>query len=318
MNGGGISAASIPDSALSSNVGLLTGAQTFSGAKSFTGGITASGTQTITFGTNAPTMNGGGISAASIPDSALSSNVGLLTGAQTFSGSKSFTGGITATGTQTITFGTNAPTMNGGNITFAATSIPNSALQNSVILSGASQTISGAKTFTGGITASGTQTITFGTNAPTMSGANISSASIPDSALSSNIPLENGTNTFTGANAINNQYVHAAYGSLISAASTLTTLSAIIYEYYSISAGATAFTITLPTITSSNVGQSITFRRVGGTTTTAITFAGNGTQLVYNTALSGGTTNALMASGVYIIKLVGLLVTGTTYAYFQI
>ena len=377
MSGGSISAASIPDSALSSNVGLLTGTQTFSGAKTFTGGITASGTQTINFGTNAPTMSGANItfSAASIPDSALSSNVGLLTGTQTFSGAKTFTGGITATGTQTITFGTNAPTMSGDNITFSATSIPNSALQNSVILSSGSQTISGAKTFTGGITATGTQTITFGTNAPTMSGdnitfsatsipnsalqnsvilssgsqtisgaktftggitatatqtinfgtnaptmsgANISSASIPDSALSSNIPLENGTNTFTGANAINNQYVHAAYGSVITAAATLTTLSSIIYEYYSVSAGATAFTITLPTITSTNIGQLITFRRVGGTTTTIVSFTGNGTQLIYNTHLTGVTTATLLGSGIYIVKLVGLLVTGTTYAYFQV
>ena len=152
-----------------------------------------------------------------------------------------------------------------------------------------------------------------------MSGASITSATIPDAALSSNVPLENAANTFTGQNAINNQYVHQAYGTVITTTSTLTTLSAIIYEYYSVSAASTAYTITLPTITSANVGQKITFRRVGGTTTTAISFIGNGTQLIYNTAVTGqATANALMASGVYIITLVGLLVTGTTYAYFQV
>jgi len=168
-----------------------------------------------------------------------------------------------------------------------------------------------------GLTATGTQTITFGTNAPVMSGASISAGSIPDSALSANIPLENASNTFTGLNAINNQYVHKAYGSVVSATTSLTTLSPIIYETYSISATSN-FTITLPTVTATNVGQQITFRRVGGTTTTVISFAINGVQLVYNTALTGGTTSALMASGTYIVKLVGLLVTGTTYAYFQV
>lgn len=154
-------------------------------------------------------------------------------------------------------------------------------------------------------------------NAPTMSGGNISAASIPDSALSSNVPLKNASNTFTGLNGINNQYVHKAYGALVSATTSLTTLSPIIYETYSISATAN-FTITLPVITATNVGQQIRFRRVGGTTTTVISFAINGVQLVYNTALTGSTTNALMASGTYIVKLVSLLVTGTTYAYFQI
>ena len=37
-------------------------------------------------------------------------------------------------------------------------------------------------------------------NAPTMSGANISSTSISDSALSSNVPLKNGVNIFTNEN----------------------------------------------------------------------------------------------------------------------
>ena len=202
MSGANISSASIPDTALSSNQATLTGSQTFSGAKTFTGGITASGTQTINFGTNAPSMSGANITSASIPDAALSSNQATLTGTQTFSGAKTFTGGITASGTQTINFGTNAPSMSGSNITSA--SIPDAALSTNVATLSGTQTFSGAKTFTGGITASGTQTITFGTNAPTMSGANISATSIPDGALSSNIPLKNGTNTYTGANTFSN------------------------------------------------------------------------------------------------------------------
>jgi hypothetical protein len=78
-------------------------------------------------------------------------------------------------------------------------------------------------------------------------------------------------------------------------------------------------TITLPTITASNIGTSITFRRTGGTTTVAISFIGNGTQNVFNTGITGGTTaQALMASGNYIVKLVALVTTGTTYAWYQI
>ena len=154
-------------------------------------------------------------------------------------------------------------------------------------------------------------------NAPTMSGGNISAASIPDTALSANVPLENATNIFTGLNAINNQYVHAGYNGLISSTGSLTTLSAVIYECYSISTTSN-ITITLPAVTSANVGRSIIFRRVGGTVTTTIGFAINGVQLVYNTALAGSTTNVLMGSGVYTVRLVGLLVTGTTYAWFQV
>lgn len=51
-------------------------------------------------------------------------------------------------------------------------------------------------TFTGGINANATQTIDFGTNAPTMKGTNITN--IPDSAISSNVVLKNTSNTITG------------------------------------------------------------------------------------------------------------------------
>jgi hypothetical protein len=128
----------------------------------FTGGITASATQTINFGANAPTMRGDNIVADSIGQTQIDSGyLDLFTN-------------------QTIPFGiktfTNPPVMSGASIT--ATSIPNSALQTTVTLNDTASTFSATKTFTGGITASGTQTITFGSNAPTMSGANISANSI--------------------------------------------------------------------------------------------------------------------------------------------
>ena len=117
-----------------------------------------------------------------------------------------------------------------------------------------------------------------------------------------------------------NYWCDTASSTVITGTTTLSMAGAnTMFKYYSVSAGATAYTITLPTITITDLGKRITFRRVGGTTTTAISFIGNGTQFVYNTALTGGATaQALMASGVYIVKLVPMVVSGTTYAWFQI
>jgi hypothetical protein len=447
MDGTSINAATIQDSALSSNVDLLNGTQTFTGAKTFTGGIDGSATQTITFGLNAPTMSGANIAGHSIQpaslnyiyiDTSLTTNnssfgsalsggnentfvgVGignatgstgndntgcgfdaffsLLTGSNNSAyGSNSLvsvnsgsgncaygssSGYYITTGTNNTLIGYSAGSSNTnptGCSALGASTVLNSGVNYSTAIGygtvcdasnqirlgrstevtvcsgGLNIPVSTVLTLLGNISANSltvtptqlgflnnvtsgalpsanisntsfvdltnTQTVagikTF-SSPPVMSGASISSATISDGALSSNIPLKNGANTFTGLNAVNNQYVHKAYGSLISAASTLTTLSSIIYEYYSVSAAATAFTITLPVVNSTNVGQSITFRRVGGTTTTVVSFTVDGTQLVYNTQLTGVTTAALMGSGIYIVKLVGLLVTGTTYAYFQI
>lgn len=118
-------------------------------------------------------------------------------------------------------------------------------------------------------------------------------------------------------NLTNILYPHQSQNSVITAA---TTISTPFYSFYSVSAGATAFTITLPTITIDALGKSILFRRVGGTTTTVVSFISNGVQKLYNTGLTGGTTaQALMGSGVYIVELVPL-VDGTvgTYAWFQV
>ena len=91
------------------------------------------------------------------------------------------TNGISATSAQIIDFSNNAPFMSGANI--AAGTIPASALSGvsgSYVDLTSTQTVGGAKTFSslltasGGLTASATQTINFGTNAPTMSGANVS------------------------------------------------------------------------------------------------------------------------------------------------
>ena len=228
MSGANIGSATIPNSALQSTVTLNNTASTFSAKKTFTGGIDASSSQVINFGSNAPTMSGAGLSSQSIPDYSLSVNIPQLNADNIFTGSNTFApvaytlfstiradsilidplstatsilrqcqfyGGMTATSSQTINFGTNAVAMSGSSI--VAGTIPNSALQSTVTLNNTASTFSAKKTFTGDIDASGTQTINLGTNAPTMSGANIGSTTIPNSALQSTVTLNNTTSTFS-------------------------------------------------------------------------------------------------------------------------
>jgi len=168
------------------------------GSLNVIGGIDASSSQTINFGTNAPTMSGASIGTGTIPTTAITgygSGFATQTGANSFSALNTFTGGITASGTQTINFGSNAPAMSGASI--SATSIPNTALQSTVTINDTASTFSALKTFTGGIAASGTQTINFGTNAVAMSGASISATSIPNTALQSTVTINNTASTFS-------------------------------------------------------------------------------------------------------------------------
>jgi hypothetical protein len=102
-----------------------------------------------------------------------------------------------------------------------------------------------------------------------------------------------------------------------------TTISKPFNQYHAVEATGTAFTITLPEITSKEMGKEIVFRKVKQTgTLVSISFIGNGTQKVYNTALTGGATaQALMTSSVYIVRLVALLdatTGGGVYAWFQV
>ena len=278
-----------------------------------TGIVDTASSQTIggtkTFST-APVMSGASITSASIPDGALSSNVALLTGTQTFSGTKTFS---------------TAPVMSGASITSAT--IPNAALQSTVTINNTASTFSALKTFTGGIDASASQTINFGTNPITVGSivsggftvtqaqiGYLSSVSTGIVDTSSNQSIT-GNKTFSGNVTVNSMILMKDQGTLITAATT----AAPLYTSYSVQAGASAFNITLPTITSTNVGQRLLFRRTGGTTTTVVSFIGNGSQNVYNTALTGGTTaQALMGSGLYKVELISGLLTASTYAWFQL
>ena len=92
-----------------------------------------------------------------------------------------------------------------------------------------------------------------------------------------------------------------------------------IRDAYSVANGATAITITFPTIDLNNVGTTVLFRRTQ-TTTAIVSFIGDGTQFVYNNALTGGAgAQALMGTAVNIIRFNALVVNATpTYAWFQV
>ena len=181
---------------------------TISGLTTFTGGITASATQTINFGANAPTMRGDNIVANSIGQTQVNNGYMdlwtnqtiLLGGIKTFTSPPVMSGASITAGTigqtqisngyldlssdQTITSGiktfNTAPVMSGASIT--ATSIPNSALQTTVTLNNTASTFSALKSFT---------------VAPVMSGGSITTTSIPNSALQTTVTLNNSTSTFS-------------------------------------------------------------------------------------------------------------------------
>jgi hypothetical protein len=102
-------------------------------------------------------------------------------GATTFNGASTFNGGITATATQTINFGTNAPYMRGDNI--VGSSIGQTQIDNGYMDLWTNQTTTGGiKTFS---------------NPPVMSGASITANSIPNSALQTNVTLNDTASTFS-------------------------------------------------------------------------------------------------------------------------
>ena len=217
------------------------------------GGISASG-QIINFGTSAPTMSGGNISATSIPDGALTSNVALLSGAQNFIGAKTFNGNILVGTTSAIVlkWGSTSYGINftanalmteqpssrigdSGNLYLwtndvfyidisgttpanPASALPSNALRMMMVnslgvsinttsvaavgyaldvngntnVSGNITAGNGIVVTAGGINASG-QIINFGTSAPTMYGNNIATGTIPVAAI-------NGSTSVAGIN----------------------------------------------------------------------------------------------------------------------
>lgn len=101
----------------------VSGASTFNGALAL-GSSALTTTGTITAGTfsgsgaSLTALNGSNISSGTVADARLSTNVGLLTGAQTFSGAKTYTGNITMNSILYFANGTTYSVNNSGNAVF--------------------------------------------------------------------------------------------------------------------------------------------------------------------------------------------------------
>lgn len=170
-------------------------------ALTLTDGLFATPAQVIDFSNNTPIMSGAGIKANTIPDTALSSNVALKNGANTFTNNNSFTNTTYFAGSPDAIIVQKTST--GGYIFLN---------NNGTIGYYNGATFNWNIDYTGNIYTEGgldltlaTLPITFGTNAPIMSGANIGTGTIPDTALSYNIALQNGGNTFSGINFFTNE-----------------------------------------------------------------------------------------------------------------
>ena len=159
-----------------------------------TGGLSITG-GSVSF-TNPPTMSGANISNASIPDNALTLNIPRLNGNNVYYGINQYSPASAL----------NSIRVDRYNVANAFTFLRSDGItgytpDGDVANTNWSFTPAGLLTTKGGITASHSQTINFGRNAPTMSGANISAGSIPDTALSSsNLAKLDLNNTFTGLN----------------------------------------------------------------------------------------------------------------------
>jgi hypothetical protein len=118
--------------------------------------------------------------------------------------------------------------------------------------------------------------------------------------------------------------IYGVYTNALSPTNITTTasLSFPLYSVYGLNVGATAYTITLPEISNFNLGATIIFRRSGAsTTTTAISFKGtsvSGNNLYSSTNVASSTTaQALMASGVYVVRLTALRGNAGNLAWHQ-
>ena len=318
MSGASISSNSIPDGALSTNIPLLNGSNNFTASNQFTN-ITYTGT----LNSISPTVFG---YISGLTSSVQTQINNILNGTSSFT-NISYTGNLNGISTTTLGYIsdlTGSAQQQINNIlsgTSSHTNITYTGTLNSVsptvfgYISGLTSSVqtqinnilNGTSSFTN-ITYTGT----LNSVSPTVFGY--------ISGLTSSVQTQinnilNGTSTFSSLTLTNKLFFANNSSTIIS---SNITLSFPFSEYYSISA-TSVLTVTLPTITASNVGSRVVFRRVGGTTTIAISFIGNGSQSVFNSTNTGGTTaQALMPSGSYIVKLAAMYITSTTFGWFQV
>jgi hypothetical protein len=234
LNATNISSGTIADGRLSTNVGLLTGSQTFTGLKDFSSGLTvsagnldvtgdvdASGTITgatiVGSGSGITALNASNISSGTVADARLTANIALLNGGQTFSALTSFSAGVSVTGAVNATGAISGATISGDGSALTslnATNISSGTLADgrlsaNVALLNGGQTFSALTGFGAGLSVTGAVNASGGIAGATISGdgsaltslnaTNISSGTIADGRLSANVALLTGAQTFSGS-----------------------------------------------------------------------------------------------------------------------
>jgi hypothetical protein len=109
-----------------------------------------------------------------------------------------------------------------------------------------------------------------------------------------------------------NNYIASASPTLIT---TTTTLSGVLYRYYSITTDGGSYSITLPTASVSYLGCSVTFRRVGSNSNNTLTSASSN---IYQRNIFSP-NNMLLDDGIYQCTIVCMVLSATpTYGWFVI
>ena len=259
LNAGNVSSGSLADARLSANVALLGGNQSFSGANSFgnagnsfVGSFTGNGGGLTNLnGANLNNLNAANITSGTLADARLSGNVPLLNRHQSFTGSNTFSGASALTnpantfaGSFSGSFAGNGSaltSLNAGNV--SSGSLADARLSANVPLLGGNQTFAGANTFgnagnsfVGSFTGNGGGLSNLnGANLNNLNAASITSGTLADARLSSNVPLLNrnqtftGSNTFSGASALTNPantFAGGFNGTFAGNGSALTSLNA--------------------------------------------------------------------------------------------
>jgi photosystem II stability/assembly factor-like uncharacterized protein len=133
-------------------------------------------------------LNASQLSTGTVTDARLSGNVALLNANQTFTGASTFSGsGNSFTGNGTGLTSLNASNLTSGNVADAR-------LSTNAVLRNANQTFTGLNTFS----AAGNNFSGNGAGLTSLNATNLTSGTVADTRLSTNVALRSGGNTFTG------------------------------------------------------------------------------------------------------------------------
>ena len=214
LNAASLSSGTVADARLSANVALLSTNQTFTGSNTF------AGTTLLTNGNNVfqGSFAGNGAGLTNLNAAALASGAALLNTNQTFTGSNTFAGvALLLNSNNTVAgsfFGNGAGLTNLNASALAFGTVANARLSTNVALLFTNQTFTGTNNFAGPTlltnvnnvfqgSFAGTAAGTFAGNGASLTNLNASyltNGTVADARLSTNVPLLNTNQIFTGSN----------------------------------------------------------------------------------------------------------------------